>query len=153
MITEHEELLQALNERLDRGAQEYGDRSFLRPLAETERQILEEALDQIGWVWILWAQSARKAGMFDPRQSRDYFLDRLRHRLARNDRRDTTAEVRTCRGLCDELEVLAMDLVDHYFRLARRLAPIVRAIEVAPRLYQDQPRGRRGSTHTDRSSD
>ena len=40
------EFLDAIDARLDAGAQEYGNQSFVKPIAETARQILEEALDQ-----------------------------------------------------------------------------------------------------------
>lgn len=131
LIQTHAELLQALNQRLDRGEQEYGGRSFVRPVGETERQILEEALDEPGWCFILWAQAMRKAGMRDPRQLRDAFFANVRHRLETNDRGSMANQGTDAASCAAKVEILVLDLVEHFFALQRRLGPIARAIEVA----------------------
>ena len=50
------EFVERLRQRWARGAREYGDRSFTRPLPETAEQILEEIEDVAGWSLIAWQQ-------------------------------------------------------------------------------------------------
>jgi hypothetical protein len=46
----------ALRGRLDAGAQQYGDRSFTRPLVEVIGEIEQELLDVSGWSVIAWSR-------------------------------------------------------------------------------------------------
>jgi hypothetical protein len=50
------EFIERLRERWRRGAEQYGDESFRRPLPETVEQILEELVDVGGWSLIAWQQ-------------------------------------------------------------------------------------------------
>lgn len=51
-----------LRKRWAAGAQQYGDASFHRPLADTCRQIMEELEDVPGWAFVLWLQARITAG-------------------------------------------------------------------------------------------
>jgi hypothetical protein len=42
--------------RLDAGHHEYGDRSFAQPTTTLARELEEEALDIVGWGFILWVR-------------------------------------------------------------------------------------------------
>lgn len=46
-----------LKERLQKGSVEYGDRSFERTAYATVTEILEEQVDQVGWLFVLWCQA------------------------------------------------------------------------------------------------
>lgn len=156
MTDDVREFLDELNARLEAGAREYGNQSFVKPIAATVREILEEQIDQVGWTYVLWSQAARKAMHRAPEQDmRRIFLQQLEHRIRRNDRRHAQEGGYAAQSQMAELEVLALDLFLQNAELRRRLLPIARAIEVAhvidPRPY-DQ-RGRYGSTRDPRSDD
>lgn len=141
------EFLADVRARLDHGAREYGDQSFVRPVATTQREILEEQIDQVGWLYVLWCQAARKTAL--PRNQeglRATYLKRLEHRVRRNDRRKTEDGVRGAFDLMCEIEVLALDLFLQGEELRRRLHPICRAIEVAQLLQPDPLRSRKAET-------
>lgn len=55
----HMEFFDALWERLARGAVEYGDRSFDRPLLELLDEWEQEALDLAGWGYVMWQKARR----------------------------------------------------------------------------------------------
>lgn len=46
--------IQDLAARLDRGAEEYGDRSFGRQPQHVFDEILDEVLDVAGWAFVAW---------------------------------------------------------------------------------------------------
>lgn len=156
-IDEVAEFLDEVGARLDAGAREYGDQSFVRPLAETERQILEESIDQVGWLYVLWCQATRKTDMVrDQAALRQLFRERVDHRIRRNDRRNPVAAAhdRSALGLVADLEILAVDLFAAHMALARRLRPLVRSLEVTAALpARHLSSGRRGGMPDPRSSD
>ena len=45
--------------RLQKGARQYGDRSFTRPVPELVGEIQEELADVCGWSFILWTRLER----------------------------------------------------------------------------------------------
>lgn len=139
--------LDAIDARLDAGAQEYGNQSFVKPIAETARQILEEALDQAGWCYVLWCQAARKVSELPKDQPRLRLLwrQRLEHRIRRSDRKwPSDPHCHTAAACMTDLEVLVLDLFQHHDELQMRLQPIARAIEVARVMQPDNYQGRRG---------
>jgi hypothetical protein len=150
-----QEFLDHVAQRLDRGAQEYGNQSFLKPVASTVREILEEQVDQVGWCYVLWCQAARKLPMTrDQLALRQVFFQDLEHRIRRNDRRTAVETGNGPENCMQELEVLALDLFLQNAELQRRLLPIARAIEVAQAIQPHNPfRGRRGGTRDPRSDD
>jgi len=152
------DFIAAVSARLDQGAREYADQSFVRPVSATVDEILEEQLDQVGWCYVLWCQAARKTDATrDQRDLRFLFLQQLEHRIRRNDRRKPHEAGPTARSQMDEIEVLALDLFEQGVQLRRRLLPIARAIEVAqliaPDPYRQTYRARRGGTRDPRSDD
>jgi len=52
-----------LRERLEAGAREYGDQSFVRPVSAIVAELEQELVDLPGWTYILWCQAARKLNM------------------------------------------------------------------------------------------
>jgi hypothetical protein len=54
------EFLSHLKSGWARGAAEYGDASFSKPLLDTADEILEEIEDIAGWAFILWVQAKRR---------------------------------------------------------------------------------------------
>ena len=54
-----EEFVGILRAAWERGAAEYGDVSFYRPLPETLNELQQEAADIAGWGYIVWAQIKR----------------------------------------------------------------------------------------------
>jgi len=46
----------ALNEKMKKGFEEYGDGSFKRPPIELLDEIEQEAMDIVGWGYILWCR-------------------------------------------------------------------------------------------------
>jgi hypothetical protein len=148
------EFLDEVGTRLDRGASEYGNQSFVKPVAATVREILEEQVDQVGWLYVLWCQAARKLPMIrDQLALRQVFAQDLEHRIRRNDRRVPHELGGGAASAMQEIEVLALDLFLQNAELKRRLLPIARAIEVAQSIQPDQYRGRRGGTRDPRSDD
>lgn len=148
--------LDHLCRRLDKGHQDYGDRSFVRPVAETVDQVDQELIDQVGWLYVLWCQAARKTDYRKDQASlRPMFIDHLRHRLARNDRRAAHDAINLSAQTCmSDLEVLAMDMFEFRQQVLRRLHPLARAIEVAQVMDPtNHYRTRRGSTRDPRSDD
>lgn len=145
----------ALNARLDHGLQEYGDRSFLKSVRETERQILDAQIDEVGWCYVLWCQAARKArwSSLDQRTLRGQFEQALRHRILRNDRRRPSDYATNLEGAQADLEVLAVDLFHQAEQSRQRLTAIARAIEVAAVPQPHTYRGRRGGRGVDARSD
>lgn len=61
MITEHDitAFVALLRARLKVGAQQYGDRSFQRPLVEVLGEIEQELVDIAGWGLIAWVRLQR----------------------------------------------------------------------------------------------
>lgn len=51
-----QEFVRRLQRRLARGAEEYGDASLKRPLAETVEEMLQEVEDIAGWAFVMWVQ-------------------------------------------------------------------------------------------------
>lgn len=148
------EFLDDVNTRLDRGASEYGNQSFLKPVAATVREILEEQVDQVGWCYVLWCQAARKCQLSrDQLALRQLFFQNLEHRIRRNDRRTPVDNPNGAPGCMQEIEILAFDLFLQNAELKRRLLPIARAIEVAQAIEPNPYRGRRGGTRDPRSDD
>lgn len=141
------QFLQDVAARLEHGAAEYGDQSFAKPVAQTEREIVAEAVDQVGWCYILWCQAARKTDL-SRRQDvlRGEWLQRIEARLRRRDRSSPfPPNTASPAAVMVELEVLALDLFERHQDLVRRLHPLVRAIEVAAAMPAPYvPRGRRG---------
>lgn len=150
-----EDFLAAIDVRLDAGASDYGNQSFVRPIAETMRQILEEALDEVGWCYVLWCQAARKTNFVrDQKSLRTIWRQNLEHRIRRNDRRrEYDPHAYSAESCMKDIEVLALDLFDHHQQLQRRLQPIARAIEVAQYSYRNPHQGRYGGTRDPRSDD
>jgi hypothetical protein len=54
-----DEFLIALHRRLDRGAAEYGDGSFARPVPELVGELENEVLDLAGWAYVLFVRLRR----------------------------------------------------------------------------------------------
>ena len=151
-----EQFVAAVRARLEHGAREYGNRSFLRSVASIEKEILEEQVDQVGWCFILWSLCARKTDWTrDPLALRQHFEDAIRHRIAQNDRRDVHADRRGPLGLMADVEVLVLDLFAHWEQLRRRVAAIARALEVAQAIPNSHgfDRGRYGGARRARSDD
>ncbi len=46
--------IERVQKRMDKGAQEYGDRSFARAPEELVQELQEEVEDIAGWGYILW---------------------------------------------------------------------------------------------------
>lgn len=135
------EFLGDVRARLEHGAREYGDQSFVRPVAITTKEILEEQVDQVGWCYVLWAQAARKTAM--PRLQAGLqreWLTRMEHRIRRGDRGAPGDRCRTAAECMAALEILAMDLFLANAELRRRLLPIARAIEVVQVIDQTPKR-------------
>ena len=148
------EFLDEVGVRLDAGAAEYGNQSFMRPVAATVREILEEQLDQVGWCYVLWCQATRKTPMVrDQVTLRQVFRQDLEHRIRHNDRRVPHDGRAGAANSMQEIEVLALDLFLQNAELKRRLLPIARAIEVAQLIEPNNYRGRRGSIRDPRSDD
>ena len=59
MTTMNERLLNAVRERLEKGAHQYGDVSFEMPFDDLLRNIEEEVTDIIGWAAILFERIRR----------------------------------------------------------------------------------------------
>lgn len=156
MIDTIDTWLDAMDLRLDAGAQQYGDQSFVRPVASTVQEFDQELVDLPGWLYVLWCQAARKTDYVrDQRSLRAIWREQLQHRIARNDRRQPTDMVAgpNPRQLMAEIEVLAMDCFQVRQQLMQRLQPIARAIEVAQATVPHPYRGRRGGTRDPRSDD
>jgi hypothetical protein len=148
--------LDSMDARLDAGAQEYCDRSFARSIAETVNELDQELIDQVGWLYVLWCQAARKCDYSkDQKNLRPLWRQNLNRRLLHNDRRTPFDGFDGSASACMfEIEILAMDCFEFREQVLRRLKPIARAIEVAQVIYQPSPyRGRRGSTRDPRSDD
>lgn len=153
MIDTNDGFLEQLAARLDAGAQAYGNQSMARPVEAVVEEVRQELLDEVGWIYVLWCQAARKAwGPTAEEGLRNRFLADMRHRLARNDRGTPgTSPGSGAMVAMNDLQILAMDCVAHAFQVERRLAPIARSIEVAQAI---QPyRGRRGGIRDPRSDD
>lgn len=139
--------LAELNRRLEQGEREYGGKSFSRRPADLEREIDEELLDLVGWLYVLWSQAGWKAGELEGREHerRAQFLANIRHRALRNDRSSPDRPPTMNPSLCMvDLEILAVDCLDLADQVRRRLHPIARALEVARAMGRIQ--GRRGGS-------
>lgn len=148
--------LRAIDARLDTGARQYGDRSFVRPAAVTLQEIDQELVDLPGWIYVLWCQAARKTDYVrDQTSLRAIWRQNLAHRIACNDRRKPSDIVASIdpHGQMAEIEVVAMDCFYLRQQLVQRLQPIVRAIEVTQATVPHPYRGPRGSTRDPRSDD
>lgn len=142
--------LDRLQARLETGTAEYGNRSFLRQPAELVDEVLQELLDVVGWIYILWAKADRKLRGPQPEATqRGAFLFQLRHRLSRRDR--GVPQGQHLEAALVDLEVLAIDAFETAQRVEERLQAVARALEVAPDFTPS--RGRRGGGATPRSGD
>lgn len=52
--------LTAVEEKLDRGAAEYGDSTFEMALREVVKNIKEESVDLVGWTYFYWLNNRDK---------------------------------------------------------------------------------------------
>ena len=150
-----DQFFEALAERLEQGAADYGNQSMARPVAATVDEIDQELADLVGWTYVLWCQAARKTDRSrEEGPLRHEFLQNLHHRIIRNDRRRASAG-RPCGASCvmQDLEILAMDAWEFGQRMRDRLEPLARAIEIAQVLQRDPYRGRRQSERNPRSDD
>lgn len=148
--------LELVDSRLQAGEREYGDQSFVKPVAKTCVELEHELADLVGWLYVLHCQAARKGNFTkDQKALRPSFIEDMRRRLHRNDRgRRGDAALVGIHGLMTDIEVLAMDVFEFAEQFRRRLKPIARAIEVAqvvPNRHEFQ--GRRGGYRDPRSDD
>ena len=150
-----DDFLALVETRLAAGEQQYGNQSFVRPVAATCNELEQELADLPGWLYVLWCQAARKLDMTkDQKTLRPTFLENLRRRLHRNDRGKRTDSPTIGLYTClDDIECLAMDAFAFREEFMRRLQPIARAIEVAQVIHQEPYRGRRGGVRDPRSDD
>lgn len=148
-----DQFLTALRDRLENGAREYGNQSFVRPVNAIVDEIGMELLDEVGWTYVLWAVALRKrGGPFRENELRNQFMWNLGRRIRLNDRGPSDlAPCASLDGCLRDLEVLAMDMFAHAELMRARLHPIARAIEVSE--ITDPHRGRRGSSRDPRSDD
>ncbi len=54
------EFVAKIAQRIERGAEEYGDQSFHESVPQTTEEILDEVLDVAGWAFVLWVQMRMK---------------------------------------------------------------------------------------------
>jgi hypothetical protein len=54
-----ERFVERLRAKLDRGAREYGERSFSRPLTELLTEVEDELIDTAGWSLLIWSRLER----------------------------------------------------------------------------------------------
>lgn len=137
-----EQFFETLTKRLLAGAREYGNRSFLKPVHETERQINEEQIDEVGWLFVLWVQATRKLPQFvsDLDSLMTEWNRRLKHRAMRNDRGMLRAPYDNgAEHLMHDIEILAVDLMQQHVQTSHRLSAICRALEVAPKQKPHRP--------------
>jgi hypothetical protein len=134
-----------LRERWARGAERYGDASFACPIDETVQQILEEVEDVAGWLFVLWIQARRLRGdVIDTAQREQLQEEFLRAAKVQND------AIRCGIWSVSLIEYQANRCFERWKQMRIGLARIV---ELSGRRELEQPRGRRGSSHTARSSD
>lgn len=154
MTSAANDFVQQLRERLEAGAREYGDQSFVRPVAAIVAELEQELVDLPGWTYILWCQAARKLNYTREQSAlREEFLQVVANRLVRNDRGDRNSPTAGAAGAMFLLEVLCVDFFEFAQQVRARLAPIARQIEVAQRIDRDPYRGRHGGTRDPRSDD
>ena len=55
-----DDFVRAVDARLAKGAQQYGDSSFSRPEDEIIRELQEELEDVAGWAFIMWLRLRRQ---------------------------------------------------------------------------------------------
>lgn len=153
--TEIDEFLAALAMRLVAGARDYGDASFGRAIADTVREIDQECVDTVGWLFVLWAQLARHGGsQMRGAQERGAWLDNLGRRLRDGDREEFPLGHLSLGRARSMVEVLAVDAFEWRQAARARLDVIVAQIEIERQIELDrQYRARRGSTRDPRSDD
>jgi hypothetical protein len=152
-----DDFLALVDSRLQAGEREYGDQSFVKPIAQTCVELDQELADLVGWLYVLHCQAARKGNFTkDQKALRPNFIEELRRRLHRNDRgKRGDYALAGIPALMDDIEIIAMDAFEFAEQFRRRLKPIARAIEVAQVMRRDSYdyRGRRGSVRNPRSDD
>lgn len=52
--------LRELEARLDKGSQEYGNKSFNRSFKDLTSEVLQEYLDIAGWAYVGWAKAKER---------------------------------------------------------------------------------------------
>lgn len=146
-MNEAEEFIASVDRRLTKGALVYGDRSFGRPGDEIDREVDEELLDIVGWLFVRWCQASRKA--IAESAMRAEFLDHLRRRIEHGD----IGAPRALPASQDRIEQLAIDA--YWWRLdcVKRLAGIAAAIDHEDWIRDTEFRARRGGTRNPRSDD
>jgi len=53
--------------RLEKGAHEYGNKSFDRPFGDIADEILQEYLDIAGWSYVMWAKTRARLSELEMR--------------------------------------------------------------------------------------
>lgn len=144
-----DQVLNWLDERLEQGARQYRNRSFRRKVHEIEREVHEGLIDEVGWLYVLWSNAAARAGNDESEPDRRaLFLEQVRHRWLRNDRGRPDLEPGENAFACMvDIEILAVDLLEHAEHVKRRLHTVARSLEVA--RWLSPMRGRRGGVPTD----
>ena len=71
----------AVADRLEKGAKGYGDRSFDEPIDHLTTMILEEAIDEVAWLFVLWVRVRSEEGVDELSDGREAaqirFLDKV----------------------------------------------------------------------------
>ncbi len=80
MLKEFGVFVEAVETRLDKGAREYGERSFERPPGELVGEVMQELEDVVGWSFILWCRLRALEMPVGAREPEDPFLVAERER-------------------------------------------------------------------------
>lgn len=147
--------LDALGRRLDKGSQVYGDLSFTRPILQTIDEIDAELLDQVGWLFVLWGQAARRAcWTSDAQDLRVAFLTNMKRRIEADDVRlsHVLSLIPSSRSMA-MIEVMALEMYRHRRDALEQLRLVRFAMDSEQRAEEDKYRARRGSTRSPRMDD
>lgn len=140
-----------LQARWKQGHLEYGDRSFAQPASELRFEVLQELVDVVGWLFVLWRSRQVQRGLAkDRRRSERRFLAAVRRHVLIGDlAQRSIAKITSEADVLCEIERLAALASLQWNEVEKRLALICGAVAALQQptethITDEAHRGQRG---------
>ena len=119
----------AVAARLEKGAKGYGDRSFDEPIDHLTTMILEEAIDEVAWLFVLWVRVRSEDGVNELSDGREAAQTRFLNQVMAADANRSTGKrpmsesvVTIASAQMSNWYILTFSLQDMTTRLAKQVA-------------------------------
>jgi hypothetical protein len=147
------QFIEFVHERLEKGARDYGNKSFERSTQRNVGEVLCEQFDTAGWIFVLWVQARTHGKQVDltkdvrARFERQFF-DAIATQVDLGLKFEPEDSMKSPAAICDELVKLAAYAFESWALLRRRLdIAVSRLIQIPVSAVRGPAdvRGKRGS--------